>query len=69
MRIAVIGNSGSGKSTLARWLASARGTPHLDLDVVAWEPEEPGILKHEHKAVAEVEAFCASSANWVVEGC
>jgi adenylate kinase family enzyme len=69
MRVAILGNSGSGKSTLARALAAAGGTPCLDLDTVAWEPGRPAVPRDEECARADVRAFCASSGNWVVEGC
>ncbi len=69
MRVAILGNSGSGKSTLARWLTNASTSRHLDLDAVAWEPDQPAVARPEQVALAEVRAFCESEASWVVEGC
>jgi adenylate kinase family enzyme len=69
MRIAILGNSGSGKSTLARWLSLRGGAVVLDLDTVAWEPNQVAVPREPGAAQAEVAAFCAAHANWVVEGC
>jgi len=69
MRIAVIGNSGSGKSTLAHQLASAHQLVTLDLDTVVWEPGLIAVPREPQLAVAEVRHFCATTADWVVEGC
>lgn len=69
MRIAIIGNSGSGKSTLASWLVARTGVPTLDLDTVAWEPNSIAVARSPAVAEAEVKAFGAAHASWVVEGC
>lgn len=69
MRIAILGNSGSGKSTLATALAAVGGVPCLDLDTVAWEPDQPAVPRDEALALAEVHKFCGGSDGWVVEGC
>lgn len=69
MRVAILGNAGSGKSTLAAWLAARRGAALLDLDVVAWLPDEPGVPCPPEQARAAVRSFCASHDSWVVEGC
>jgi adenylate kinase family enzyme len=69
IRVAIIGNSGPGKSTLARRLAAAAGVDVLDLDAVAWEPGKVAVARPLEAALADVEAFCASRAGWVVEGC
>lgn len=69
MRFAILGNSGSGKSTLARWLAESADLAVLDLDSVAWEPNRPAIQRPVAHAEADVVAFCAHHARWVVEGC
>jgi len=67
MRVAIVGNSGSGKSTLARQLA-AGGTLVLDLDTIAWEPNQIAVARTREAALADLDRFCAHSA-WIVEGC
>ena len=67
-RFAVFGNSGSGKSTLAAWLTARLDAPALDLDTIAWLPDQPGVRRTHDAAKADLEAFCAAPA-WVVEGC
>jgi adenylate kinase family enzyme len=67
MRIAILGNSGSGKSTLARWLAEQSRAGLLDLDTVAWEPDQ--VLRTPEAAAADVRHFCSNQENWIVEGC
>ena len=69
MRVAILGNSGSGKSMLARWLADRAPAPALDLDTVAWEPNQLAVPRPPGAAEAEVRAFCARHESWVVEGC
>jgi adenylate kinase family enzyme len=69
VRIALIGNSGSGKSTLARWLAQRTGAPVLDLDTIAWEPEQIAVARPVAAAEADVRAYCGSRPSWIVEGC
>jgi len=69
MRIAILGNSGSGKSSLAAALAAVGGVPCLDLDTVAWEPDQPAVPRDEALALADVHTFCGGSEGWVVEGC
>jgi adenylate kinase family enzyme len=68
-RFAILGNSGSGKSTLATWLAQVAELALLDLDSVAWEPDRPGVERPAALAEADVAAFCATHARWVIEGC
>lgn len=69
MRLVLIGNSGSGKSTLARWLASQTHAALLDLDTVAWLPEQVAIARPAEQARALVRQHCAANEHWVVEGC
>ncbi len=69
MRIAIIGNSGSGKSTLARDLALTHDLCALDLDTVAWEPDQIAVPRDKHVALAQVRGFCSRTPRWVVEGC
>lgn len=69
MRVAILGNSGSGKTTLANWLARSADLAVLDLDSVAWEPDQPAVARPSAHAEAEVTRFCAAHAGWVLEGC
>lgn len=68
-RTVILGNSGSGKSTRARALATELACPHLDLDAIAWEPGKIAIERPRDLAVRDIEAFCAATDRWVVEGC
>ena len=69
MRIAIVGNSGSGKSTLCHALALERPWPRLDLDTVAWEPQRIAVPRDSADAESDVERFCATHPDWIVEGC
>jgi adenylate kinase family enzyme len=69
MKIAIIGNSGSGKSTLARRLAARYDLAVLDLDTVAWEPEQIAVPRAQSDAEFDVKTFCDANDAWVVEGC
>jgi adenylate kinase family enzyme len=69
VRIAILGNSGSGKSTLAAWLAARLGAAQLDLDSVAWVPGKIAVARPAEQALKDVQSFCTSCDQWVVEGC
>lgn len=69
MRVAILGNSGSGKSTLAHWLARSANLAVLDLDSVAWEPDQPAVARSSALAAADVAKFCTTHTRWVLEGC
>ena len=69
MRIAILGNSGSGKSTLAAWLSARSGAAQLALDSVAWVPGQIAVARSAEQALAEVQSFCCTNDQWVVEGC
>lgn len=68
-RIVIFGNSGSGKSSLAKALASRHGVEHLDLDVIAWEPERPGVRAAFEESERALLRFVEASDGWVIEGC
>ena len=68
MRVAIVGNSGSGKSVLARRLAGHR-VPILDLDTLAWEPGQVAVARPPEAAARDLESFCGTPAEWVIEGC
>jgi len=69
LRVAILGNSGSGKSTLARSLAAERGAPTLDLDTIAWEPAQIAVPRDPAVARADLDRFCDTHPDWIVEGC
>jgi adenylate kinase family enzyme len=69
MRVSILGNSGSGKSTLANWLAQSANLAILDLDSVAWEPQQPAVARSSPLAKADIFAFCTTHRRWVLEGC
>lgn len=69
LRVAILGNSGSGKSTLARRLGTLAGLGPLDLDALAWEPDCIAVPRDPADARADVEAYCTSHAQWIIEGC
>lgn len=69
MRFAILGNSGSGKSTLANSLAQSANLAVLDLDSVAWEPDQPAVARSIALAEADVAKFCTTHTRWVLEGC
>ncbi len=68
-RVVVFGNSGSGKSTLSRRLAETLGLAHLDLDEIAWKPNQPGVREGMSVSVAHLKSFVAANKGWVIEGC
>lgn len=72
--IVVMGNSGAGKSTLARWLAREIGAPGvpaplLDLDTIAWLPDQIAQARPQAEAEALTREWCASHPRGVLEGC
>ncbi|HEV7373517.1 MAG TPA: AAA family ATPase [Pyrinomonadaceae bacterium] len=68
-RIVIFGNSGSGKSTLAKALSSHYQAEHLDLDVIAWKADQPGVRAPFEDSRSELLRFIESSDSWVIEGC
>lgn len=69
MRFAILGNSGSGKTFMANWVGQTAGLPVLDLDTIAWEPDQPGVARSHDLATADVVRFCSAPGGWVLEGC
>jgi adenylate kinase family enzyme len=69
MKLVVIGNSGSGKSTFARRAADEHGLTYLELDMIVWEPGKIAVERSAAAARADLAAFLAAHARWVVEGC
>ena len=68
-RIIIFGNSGSGKSTLALALAKRLRAPHLDLDVIAWKADQPGVRAAPEESLRQLMSFIEGSECWVIEGC
>lgn len=66
-RIIIYGNAGSGKTTMARKVAGDFGIPHLCLDQIAWGPS--ATRRPLNESVADLHAFMAMQASWVIEGC
>jgi adenylate kinase family enzyme len=69
VRIVIFGNSGSGKSTLAKALSSRHQAEHLDLDVIAWKADQPGVRKDFEESRNELLRFIEKADAWVIEGC
>lgn len=68
-RIVIFGNSGSGKSSLAKSLASLHRAEHLDLDLIAWESERPGVRADFEESERALLRFIEGAGGWVIEGC
>jgi len=63
-----MGGPGSGKTTLARELSTLIGAEYIELDLVAFPAQGPGIpLKSDSELSAEVSAI-QEKGSWVVEG-
>lgn len=69
MKLLIFGNSGSGKSTLAKAAAERLGLRHLDLDGIVWEPAQIAVARPPELVRADLAAFLAAEARWVIEGC
>lgn len=72
-KIVILGNSASGKSTLAQSLSQRESLPHLDLDVLAWQPLGEGADVPARRALEDsgndIRAFISEHTGWLVEGC
>lgn len=69
IKIIIFGNSGSGKSTLARALSNLHQAEHLDLDLIAWKADQPGVRADFADSRNELLQFIERSESWVIEGC
>lgn len=69
MPFTLLGNSGSGKSTLARFLAAQAILPVLDLDTIAWLPNQIAVPRDPLEAQQLVRTFCSTHTDWIIEGC
>jgi adenylate kinase family enzyme len=69
MKVLVFGNSGSGKSTYARALAARESVPHLDLDVIVWEPGQVAVQRLPESFEDSFRSFIDLYPAWVIEGC
>lgn len=68
-RILIFGNSGSGKSSLAKALASLHQAQHLDLDLIAWKADQPGVRVAFEESKHALMQFIEGADTWVIEGC
>lgn len=68
-RILIFGNSGSGKSSLAKALSRLYQADHLDLDVIAWEADCPGVRVGFEESRCGLMRFIQETDSWVIEGC
>lgn len=68
-RILIFGNSGSGKSTLAQRLGQNFCIPILDLDTIAWEPNQIAVRRSHTDAAKDLLEFIQNNNSWVIEGC
>ena len=53
----------------AKALAAQYQAPHLDLDTIAWLPDQPGVRAPFAESAAALRQFMAASESWVIEGC
>jgi adenylate kinase family enzyme len=69
VKLVIFGNSGSGKSTLAKTLSAQHQAAHLDLDVIAWRADQPGVRADLAESRQALLDFMAAHQSWVIEGC
>jgi adenylate kinase family enzyme len=68
VRIAIVGTPGAGKTTLAKVLAAELALPHIELDVLHWEPGWQALRQtNPDEFVPRVEIAIAADA-WVLDG-
>jgi adenylate kinase family enzyme len=68
-KIIIFGNSAAGKSTLAKNLSTQHSLAHLDLDTLAWLPEQPPKRQPLIQSQKDIESFINNNRSWVIEGC
>jgi len=54
---------------LAKALARLQRAAHLDLDVIAWEAERPGVRADVEESKRALTQFIRETDGWVIEGC
>lgn len=55
---------------MARQLSEVQGCAHLDLDVLAWEPDVvPPQRRAFESSASDIRAFMHREPHWVIEGC
>jgi adenylate kinase family enzyme len=64
-RVCVVGTSGTGKSTFSSRLARILGAPHVELDMLSWEPD--WVEASDEVFRSRVRAAVAGE-SWVVDG-
>ncbi|ARV59614.1 adenylate kinase [Nostocales cyanobacterium HT-58-2] len=64
-RISVVGTSGSGKTTLAQQISQRLAIPHVELDMLHWEPNW---MEVSNDVMRERVSQALSGSTWVVDG-
>jgi adenylate kinase family enzyme len=64
-RISVVGTSGSGKTTLARQISQRLAIPHVELDMLSWEPNWKLVP---NDVVQQRISQALACDSWVVDG-
>jgi adenylate kinase family enzyme len=54
---------------LARALSGLHQADHLDLDIIAWETDRPGVRAAFEESKRKLMRFIQESGSWVIEGC
>ncbi len=67
-RTVVVGTTGSGKSTTAARLATALGTPYVELDAINWQPNWIALNETDIPLFRARVEEAVSRDTWVVDG-